>query len=58
MDDSGTPLALTNAIVDYRGDFSASSIVNRGNLVSTDDMTAGQQAVAINKDLLKSLPRW
>lgn len=57
MDDSGTPSALASAIVDYRGDFSASSIINRGNLTSTDEITAGQQAVAINQGLLKSLPR-
>lgn len=55
--DAGMPLTLTDAITNYRGDFSASSIINRSGLQTNDQATAGEQAVAMNKELLKSLPR-
>lgn len=55
--DSGTPAALRDAIVHYRGDFSLRNIIERDGLSNNDSATAGEQAVAINTDLLKSLPR-
>ena len=56
-DDSGIASALTTAIATYRGDFSPSSIIRENALKSTDTQTAGAQALLINKELLKALPR-
>ncbi|MFQ3237110.1 MAG: hypothetical protein ACI9C4_002688, partial [Paraglaciecola sp.] len=54
---SGIPAALKNAITQYRGDFNLNNIINRDKLVDTESATRSQQALAINSDLLKSLPR-
>lgn len=55
--DSGIPQILNDAIVKYRGNFSVSNIISRDNLVDTDTATRSEQAIAINNQLLKSLPR-
>lgn len=55
--DSGIHSSLRNAIAIYRGDFSPSSIIAEKALKPTDTQTAGEQAVLINKELLKALPR-
>ncbi|GAA0368952.1 TonB-dependent receptor [Bowmanella denitrificans] len=54
---SGTPSALRDAIVHYRGDFSLRNIIERDGLFTNDSGTVAQQAIAINDGLLKSLPR-
>ncbi len=56
-DDSGIDPALTQAIAHYRGDFSPSSIISEEGLTTNETHTAGEQAVLINKELLKALPR-
>ncbi|MCV2884840.1 TonB-dependent receptor [Aestuariibacter sp. AA17] len=56
-DDSGIPQILSDAIVTYRGDFSIGNIINRGGIQDTDSATRAEQALAINNELLKSLPR-
>ncbi len=53
----GIPQALSSAISQYQGDFSLRGIVNADRLVSNSTATAAQQAVTVNNDLLKSLPR-
>ncbi|MBN7818626.1 TonB-dependent receptor [Bowmanella sp. Y26] len=55
--DSGTPAALRDAIVHYRGDFSLRNIIQRDGLYNNENGTAAQQAIAINDGLLRSLPR-
>lgn len=55
--DSGTPAALRDAIVHYRGDFSLRNIIQRDGLYNNENGTAAQQAIAINDGLLQSLPR-
>lgn len=55
--DSGISSDLSNAIAIYRGDFSPASIVAEQGLTSNDMQTAGEQAILLNKSLLKSLPR-
>ncbi|MFT6899254.1 MAG: hypothetical protein ACJA13_003687 [Paraglaciecola sp.] len=54
---SGIPAPLRDGITQYRGDFTLSNIISRDKLVDTDDATRSEQALAINSDLLKSLPR-
>src|SRR5690606_15027161 len=53
----GTPAALRDAIVHYRGDFSLRNIIQRDGLYNNENGTAAQQAIAINDGLLRSLPR-
>lgn len=55
--DSVIPQILNEAIVKYRGNFSVSNIIDRDNLVDTDSATRSEQAIAINNQLLKSIPR-
>ncbi len=54
---NGLPSELQNAIVQYKGDFSLRNIILTDNLTDTDSATRGEQATAINQNLLKSLPR-
>lgn len=54
---SGTPSALRDAIVHYRGDFSLRNIIERDGLITNESGTAAEKATAINDGLLKSLPR-
>lgn len=51
------PSILTDAITQYRGDFSTGNIITKNNLVNDDSGSVSEQAVAINNDLLKALPR-
>lgn len=55
--DAGISPSLLEANVLYRGDFSASSIASRNGFVTDDNGTAGAKAIAVNKELLKALPR-
>ncbi|WP_016955215.1 TonB-dependent receptor plug domain-containing protein [Catenovulum agarivorans] len=55
--DSGLNASLYDAIAVYRGDFSLSSIIEEKALKPTDTQTAGQQALLLNKQLLRTLPR-
>lgn len=55
--DAGLNSTLSDAIAFYRGDFSPSSIIAEQGLKATETQTAGAQAVLLNKELLKSLPR-
>ncbi|MEW6990044.1 TonB-dependent receptor [Colwelliaceae bacterium 6441] len=48
---------LKSAIVDYRGRFTVDNIIKRANLTETESQSVSEQAIAINNDLLKSLPR-
>jgi hypothetical protein len=57
ISDEALPEQLSNAIALYRGDFGTSNIISRSNLVDTDVATRSEQAIAINNDLLMSLPR-
>lgn len=56
-DESGLSTVLQQAIPVYRGDFSPSAIVSELGLLSNENQTAGEQAIAINQDLLRELPR-
>ncbi|MDP4982942.1 TonB-dependent receptor plug domain-containing protein [Pseudoalteromonas tunicata] len=56
-DDDGIPTSINAAIVQYRGDFSISNMIARGNLVDNENGTRSEQAIAMNNQLLKSLPR-
>ncbi|NVK25670.1 MAG: TonB-dependent receptor [Gammaproteobacteria bacterium] len=56
-DDSGIPMILSDAITQYRGDFSLGQIISRDTLVDNDTATRAQQALATNNQLLQSLPR-
>ena len=56
-DSSAIPQGLQDAIVSYRGDFSPSNIITKNNLVDSATATRSEQAVAINNQLLQSLPR-
>jgi hypothetical protein len=51
------PSILNDAITLYRGDFSTGNIITKNNLVANDTSSISQQAVAINNNLLKALPR-
>ncbi|MGS2720694.1 TonB-dependent receptor plug domain-containing protein [Paraglaciecola aestuariivivens] len=51
------PSLLTDAVTLYRGDFSTSNIIKMNNLEATDSATISEQAIALNNDLLKALPR-
>jgi hypothetical protein len=51
------PLVLQDAITQYRGDFTIGNIISRNNLVDTATATRSEQALAINNQLLESLPR-
>lgn len=53
----GLSSELANAIVQYKGDFSLRNIILRDNLADTANATRGEQASAINQNLLKTLPR-
>ena len=53
----GIPTNLSQAIVNYRGDFSLRNIILTDNLKDTDSTTRAEQAIAINKGLVKALPR-
>ena len=50
---NGLSSELQNAIVQYKGDFSLRNIILTDNLVDTDAATRGEQATAINQNLLK-----
>lgn len=54
---SSIPQNLQDAIVLYRGDFSTGNIITKNNLVDSETATRSEQAVAINNQLLESLPR-
>ncbi|KXI28616.1 TonB-dependent receptor plug domain-containing protein [Paraglaciecola hydrolytica] len=54
---SSIPQGLQDAIVLYRGDFSTGKIITKNNLVDSETATRSQQAIAINNQLLESLPR-
>ena len=56
-DDSGIPMMLSDAITQYRGDFSLGQIISRDTLVDNDTATRAQQALVTNNQLLQSLPR-
>ncbi len=55
--DSGLNATMAQAIANYRGDFAPSSIISEEGIKATDTMTPGDQALLINKELLKTLPR-
>jgi hypothetical protein len=51
------PQVLQDAITLYKGDFSIGNIINKNNLLDDASGTRSEQAIAINNQLLKSLPR-
>ncbi|WP_286235107.1 TonB-dependent receptor plug domain-containing protein [Thalassotalea sediminis] len=53
----GIPSNLKEAIVQYRGNFAIDNIIKRNGLTDNDNQTVSEQAIAINNDLLRSLPR-
>ncbi|BBN83327.1 TonB-dependent receptor [Pseudoalteromonas sp. A25] len=54
---NGQPAALHSAVLRYKGDFSLSAIVDRDFIQNTETQTRAEQAAAINKALVLSLPR-
>ncbi|WP_448569003.1 TonB-dependent receptor plug domain-containing protein [Thalassotalea ganghwensis] len=48
---------LKTAIVQYRGRFTIDNIIKRSGLEDTETQTVSEQAIAINNNLLKTLPR-
>ncbi|CAH9066668.1 hypothetical protein PSECIP111951_03621 [Pseudoalteromonas holothuriae] len=54
---AGQPDALHSAVLRYKGDFSLSGIVDRDGIKSTETQNRAEQAGAINKALVLSLPR-
>lgn len=56
-DDGGIPGALQQGVVKYRGDFSLRGIVEKDGLKDNATATRAAQALVINNQLLKSLPR-
>ena len=55
--DGDMPQALQNAIVFYKGDFGLGNIIQLSDLQDNETATRAEQAIAINNDLLRSLPR-
>ena len=53
----GIPQSLKDAIVQYRGNFSIDNIIKRSGITATETQTVSEQAIAINNNLLLSLPR-
>ncbi|CCQ10600.1 TonB-dependent receptor [Pseudoalteromonas luteoviolacea B = ATCC 29581] len=51
------PVMLSEAIVKYRGDFSLSNIIKKDALIDDENGSRSDQAIAINQNLLKALPR-
>ncbi|OKY27671.1 outer membrane beta-barrel protein [Thalassotalea sp. PP2-459] len=51
------PNQLKEAIVQYRGDFSIDNIIKRSDLTDNGSQSISEQAIAINNDLLSTLPR-
>ncbi|WP_440056401.1 TonB-dependent receptor plug domain-containing protein (plasmid) [Pseudoalteromonas sp. T1lg65] len=54
---NGITEALQSGVVRYRGDFSLSKIVAREQIESKDGLSRADQAIAINKKLVQTLPR-
>ncbi|MBU2180465.1 MAG: TonB-dependent receptor plug domain-containing protein [Gammaproteobacteria bacterium] len=55
--DEGIPQALQQGVVKYRGDFTLRGIVEKDGLKDSATATRAAQALQINNQLLKSLPR-
>ncbi len=55
--DDGIPAALQQGIVHYRGDFSLRGIIEKDGLKDSATASRAAQALQINNQLLKSLPR-
>lgn len=55
--DEGIPDALQQGVVKYRGDFSLRGIVEKNGLKDTPTASRAAQALVLNNQLLKSLPR-
>ncbi|MGO2181417.1 MAG: TonB-dependent receptor plug domain-containing protein [Pseudoalteromonas nigrifaciens] len=55
--DGDIPQILNNAIVQYKGNFDVGNIIAKDNLVDNSEASRSDQAIAINNQLLKSLPR-
>lgn len=56
-DDNGIPQGISDAIGHYQGNFSLRNIINTDGLTSSNGVSAGDKARAINADLAKQLPR-
>ncbi|KAF7782063.1 hypothetical protein PRUB_b1468 [Pseudoalteromonas rubra] len=55
--EKGIPVAVQTAVVRYRGDLSLRGIVEREGFENTDTLSAADQALVINKSLVRELPR-
>ena len=53
----GIPQLLNESVVKYRGDFRLGEIVDKNGFVNKDGMSRADQAEAVVKGLIKSLPR-
>ncbi|AWB67914.1 TonB-dependent receptor [Saccharobesus litoralis] len=53
----GVPAELAEAIVKYKGDFSLRSLIQGNNLQAKGGVSKSDQAIALNNELLTSMPR-